>query len=82
MHGPLSVKNRNAYQTGGSGKRNPYTDSLRAGRFGDRIPVGVRFSAPVKNGSPGDHTDSYIMPTGSSQEIKRPDRGVNHPPPK
>jgi hypothetical protein len=39
-------------------------DSLRAGRSGDRIPVGAIFSAPVQTG-PGAHTASYKMGTGS-----------------
>ena len=37
---------------------------LWAGRFGDRIPVGARFSAPVQTG-PGSHPASCTMGTGS-----------------
>ena len=40
------------------------SDSLRAGRSGDRIPVGARFSAPIQIG-PGFHLASYTMGTGS-----------------
>jgi hypothetical protein len=40
------------------------SDSLRAGRSGDRIPVRVRFSASVQNG-PGAHPVFYIMGTVS-----------------
>ena len=47
---------------------------------GDRIPVGVRFSAPVQTG-PGAHPASYTMGTGSLPGAKRPGRGVDHPPP-
>ena len=55
--------------------------SLRAGLSGDRIPVGgTRFSAPVQTGH-GAHPASYTKGTGSSQGIKRPGRGIDHPPP-
>ena len=40
------------------------SDSLRAGRSGDRISVGARISAPGQIG-PGAHPISYTMGTGS-----------------
>ena len=56
------------------------TDSLRAGRSGDRIPMGARFSAPVHTGTT-DHPASYTMGSGSFLGVKRPRRDVNHPHP-
>jgi len=56
-----------------------YSDSLQAGRSGDRIPFVPRFSVPVLSG-PGAHPDCYTMSTGSFQSVKRPGRGVDHPP--
>jgi hypothetical protein len=58
---------------------NQYSASLRAGRSGDRIPVGARFSGPVQTGS-GAHPASYTMGTGSFPGVKWPGRGVDHPP--
>ena len=55
-----------------------YSDSLRAGRSGDRIPVG--FSAPVQTG-PGAHPASCAMGNGPFPGVKRPGRGADHPPP-
>jgi hypothetical protein len=46
------------------GWRSRYSDSLRAGRFRDRIPVGARFSAPIQTGS-GTHPASCTMGTVS-----------------
>ena len=60
--------------------RSRYNNSLRAGRSGDRIPVGARFSAPVQT-SPGAHPSSYTMGNGSFLGVKLPGRSVDHPPP-
>ena len=42
--------------------------------------LGERFSAPVQT-APGAHPASCIMGTGSFPGVKRPGRGVDHPPP-
>jgi hypothetical protein len=57
-----------------AGWRSRYSDWLRAGRSGDRIPVGTRFSAPVQTG-PGAHPASCTMGIGSFQGVKS-GRGV------
>jgi hypothetical protein len=51
-----------------------YSDWLLAGRSGDRIPVGARFSAPVQT-DPGAHPASCTMGTGSFPGVKN-GRGV------
>jgi hypothetical protein len=56
-----------------------YSDWLRAGRSGNRIPVGARFSAPVQTG-PGAHTASCTMGTGSFPGVES-GRGVTLPSP-
>jgi len=59
-----------------SGQLSRYSDSLQAGRSGDRMPVVARFSAPVQTG-PETHPASYAMGTGSFPGVKRPGRGVD-----
>jgi len=56
--------------------------ATRYGLDGPRIESrwGVRFSAPVQTG-PGAHPVPYTMGTGSFPGVKRPGRGVDHPPP-
>jgi hypothetical protein len=53
---------------------------LRAGRPGDRIPVGAVFSSPVQTG-PEVHPASYPMGTGYFPGVNCPGRGVDHPSP-
>ena len=55
-----------------------YSAWLRAGRSGDRIPVGAKFSASFQT-SPGAKPASYKMGTGSFPEVKS-DRGVTPAP--
>ena len=62
------------------GQLSRYSDSLRAGRSEDRIPVGTRFSAPVQTG-PGAHPGSCTMGTGSFPGVKRPERDADPSPP-
>ena len=53
-----------------------YSDRLRAGRSGDRIPVGARLSAPVLTGT-GVHPASCTMGTGLSMGKERPGRDTD-----
>ena len=57
-----------------------YSDSLRAERSEDRIPVRARFSAPIQTGSEA-HPASCTMGTESFPGVKRPGRGADHLPP-
>jgi len=62
------------------GECSQYSDSLLAGQSGDRILVGAIFFTPVQTG-PRVHPASYTMGTESFPGLKRPERGVDHPPP-
>ena len=53
------------------------SDSLRAGRSGDRIPVGTKCSSSVQTG-PGAHSASFTMGPFLFPGLKRPERGVKH----
>jgi hypothetical protein len=57
-----------------------YSDWLRTGRSGDRIPVGARFFSHIQTG-PRTHPVSFTMATGSFPGVKRPGRGADHQPP-
>jgi hypothetical protein len=50
-------------------KCGPDSDWLRAGRSGDRIPVGASFFTPVQTG-PGTHPASCKIGTGSFPGVK------------
>ena len=69
---PVSISHVQNFNWAGS--RSRYSDFLRAGRSGDRIPVGARFSASVQTG-PEAHPASCAMGTGSFSGV-RCGRGV------
>ena len=50
-------------------QRRRYSDSLRAERYGDEIPVDARHSAPVQTG-PGAYPATYATGTGSFPGVK------------
>ena len=66
----------------GSGPNSSVGIATRYGLDGPGIESrwGTRFSAPVHTG-PGAHSASCTMGTGSFPGVKRPGRGVDHPPP-
>ena len=66
--------------TNGPGYLSRYSDLLRAGRSGDRIPVGARFSAPFQTG-PAAHPASCTMGSEYLPGVKRTGSGVDHPHP-
>jgi len=53
---------------------------LRAGRSGDRISLGARFSVTVQIG-PGAHPASHTVGAVSFSGVKRSGRVIDHPPP-
>ena len=64
-----SIKSRDFLTTlatiTGPGQLSRYSDSLRAGRSGDRIPVGARFSAPVQTGPGATQSPIHGVPCHS-----------------
>ena len=56
-----------------------YSDSLRVGWSGDRIPVRTIFSAPAQT-APRAHPATYTMKIRSLWWAKRPGGGVDHIP--
>ena len=57
-----------------------YSDSLRVGRSGDRIPVGARFSTIVQTELGAQLASCTLGIWVSFPGVKRPGRGLNHPP--
>ena len=73
---PFTSTSSNSYEGRDSCQ---YSDSLRTGRFGDRIPIGAEFSAPVQKGHGNPHNllcNGYRV---SVPRVKRHGRGVKHP---
>ena len=64
----------------GLGLRSRYSDSLRAGRSGDRIPVGDEIFRTRPDRPWGPTQPPIQWYRVSFSRVKRPRRGVDHPP--
>jgi hypothetical protein len=62
----------------GSGYRIGYSDALRDGRSGNRIPVGARFLCPCPDQPFWPHSVLYNEYRISLPAVKQPELGVNH----
>jgi hypothetical protein len=62
----------------GPGERSRYRDLLRAGRSGDRIPVGQDFSHLSRPALESTQPPIQWVP-GLFPRVKWPERGVDHP---
>jgi hypothetical protein len=69
------------FYNGGPGYCCRYCDSLRAGRSGDRIPVGGEIYRPRLDRPWSPPSLLYNWYRVSFPGVKRPGRGVTHPPP-
>jgi hypothetical protein len=65
--------------TGGRDSSLGIVTGYRLGGLGIESRRGARFSPPVQTG-PGAHPAFYTIGTGSFPGVKRPGRGVEHPP--
>ena len=74
-----TIKKKKYIHLGAQIHTHTHTDSIRNGRYGDRIPERARFFAPVQTG-PGAYPASYTMRTVSFPGVKPLVRGVDHPP--
>jgi hypothetical protein len=80
MSGQQNMKYNITQATREPGQFSRYSDSLRTGRSGDRIPAGgERFSARTQTDNVA-HLPSYTMGTGYFPGVKRPGRGADDPP--
>jgi hypothetical protein len=61
----------------GPEKLSRYSDWIRAGRSGDRTPVGARFFAHIQT-DPGAHPASFTMSTESFPGVRRTGRDADH----
>ena len=69
VHFPTVLKSGSLNPLGGPGSVVAIATGYGAGRSGDRIPMGARFSAPVQTG-PRAHPASCTMGTGSFPGVK------------